>query len=83
MITVRLPSMLRGSGPAEFTVARPVGTIEALVAWLDAERPGFRAQVDDTLFNFAVNDELILHRARQHPLKPGDTVEIIPTIAGG
>jgi molybdopterin converting factor small subunit len=30
-----------------------------------------------------VNDVLVLHRARRHPLMDGDTVEIVPTIAGG
>jgi len=83
MITVRLPSMLRGAAAAEFTISRPIATIGALVDALDAMQPGLAAKLDDVLFNFAVNDEMILHGARRHPLKPGDTVEIVPTISGG
>jgi molybdopterin converting factor small subunit len=39
--------------------------------------------LDDSVFNFAVNDELILHHARNRALADGDRVEIIPTISGG
>jgi molybdopterin converting factor small subunit len=30
-----------------------------------------------------VNDELLLHHARERALADGDVVEIIPTISGG
>lgn len=82
-ITVRLPATLR-TGPADtLTVHEPVRTIADLVAVLDRRIPGFQAQLDDSVFNFAVNDEMLLHRAREHPLHDGDIVEIIPTISGG
>jgi molybdopterin converting factor small subunit len=54
-----------------------------VVAEVDHRYPGFATAVDDTLFNFAVNDSLILHGARQQPLHHGDVVEVIPIIAGG
>lgn len=84
MITVRLPAMLQRPGmPAEIGVDAPAHTIEALVLELDARYPGLAGELDDSIFNFAVNDALVLQRARQNPLRAGDVVEIIPMISGG
>lgn len=83
MITVRLPATLQ-TGPANtLTFSEPLATVAELVDALDRKIPGFREQLDDSVFNFAVNDEILLHRAREHRLADGDTVEIIPTISGG
>lgn len=83
MITVRLPSTLR-TGPTDIlTFDGPLATIAELVDALDLRIPGFRDQLDDSVFNFAVNDEMLLHRARERVLADGDVVEIIPTISGG
>jgi molybdopterin converting factor small subunit len=54
-----------------------------LIAVLDRRIPGFRDQLNDSVFNFAVNDEMLLYQARERALRPGDVVEIIPTISGG
>jgi molybdopterin converting factor small subunit len=71
-------------GPTDtLTFIEPLATVADLVDALDARIPGFKAQLDDSVFNVAVNDELLLHRARERPLADGDTVEIIPTISGG
>lgn len=84
MIVVRLPVALRQpDGAPEIRVEEGVTTIGQLVAALDRHHPGFRARVEDSLYNFAVNDALILHGADRHPLTNGDIVEIVPTIAGG
>lgn len=83
MITVRLPSTLRIGSADTLTVQEPVGNIAELVDVLDRRIPGLKDQLDDSVFNFAVNDEMLLHRARERPLRDGDTVEIIPTISGG
>jgi molybdopterin converting factor small subunit len=84
MIVVRLPAMLRRSGmPPDIRIDAPAPTIEALVRALDARYPGLAGEVDDSIFNFAVNDALVLQHARQHALRPGDVVEIIPMISGG
>lgn len=83
MITVRLPSTLRIGSDDTLTVQEPVGTIAELVDVLDRRIPGLRDQLDDSVFNFAVNDEMLLHRVRDRALRDGDTVEIIPTISGG
>lgn len=84
MITVRLPAMLRGDdGADEILVDEGVANVGQLVAALDRLRPGLGERLQDSLFNFAVNDALILHGADGHPLTHGDIVEIVPTIAGG
>jgi molybdopterin converting factor small subunit len=83
MITVRLPGTLRVGPTDTLTFSEPLATVAELVEALDARIPGFKDQLDDSVFNFAVNDELLLHRARSRALADGDTVEIIPTISGG
>ena len=81
MITVRLPSTLHAADTLE--ISEPVPDIAALIDILDRRIPGFRDQLDDSVFNFAVNDEMLLFRARDRTLRDGDVVEVIPTISGG
>lgn len=83
-ITVHLPSTLRGNGPDTRMVARAT-TIAELVAALDEQLPGvaFELTREDGMFNFAVNDEMLLSGADQHPLHDGDRVEIVPALSGG
>jgi molybdopterin converting factor small subunit len=83
MITVVLPSTLRIGPTDTLNISEPVANLAELVEVLDRRIPGFREQLDDSVFNFAVNDEMLLHRVREHALADGDTVEIIPTISGG
>ena len=83
MITVRLPATLR-VGPADsLSFEQPLSSIAELIDALDTRIPGFKDQLDDSVFNFAVNDEMLLHHARERRLADGDVVEIIPTISGG
>ena len=83
MITVRLPSTLRvsDSDRSKFTSRRR----RSPSSWTRSIRriPGFRDQLDDSVFNFAVNDEMLLYHARERALRDGDVVEVIPTISGG
>jgi molybdopterin converting factor small subunit len=83
MITVILPSTLRIGSSDKLEVHDPVATIAELIDVLDRRLPGFSDQLDDSVFNFAVNDEMLLHQARDRHLKAGDVVEVIPTISGG
>ena len=83
MITVHLPSTLRAAHQAAVHVHEPVRTIEELVQVLDRRIPGIKEQLDDAIFSFAVNDELLLHGARDRALADGDVVEIVPAISGG
>ncbi|MEO6239044.1 MAG: MoaD/ThiS family protein [Vicinamibacterales bacterium] len=83
MITVRLPATLRAGAADSVTVDEPIANMAELVEALDRRIPGLREQLDDSIFSFAVNDELLLQHARERRLADGDTVEIIPTISGG
>jgi molybdopterin converting factor small subunit len=83
MITVRLPSTLRVNASDRIEVHEPVTTIAQLIDALDRRIPGFRDQLDDSVFNFAVNDEMLLYQARDRALQDGDVVEVVPTISGG
>ena len=83
MISVLLPSTLRVSDSNRIEVHESVATVAELVDAIDRRIPGFREQLDDSVFNFAVNDELLLYQARDRALRDGDVVEVIPTISGG
>ena len=83
MITVRLPSTFDPSVGRTLDIHEPVATVADLIEVIDRRLPGFRDQLDDSVFNFAVNDEMLLFRARDRALKDGDVVEVVPTISGG
>jgi molybdopterin converting factor small subunit len=83
MISVLLPATLRVSDSDRLEVHDRVTSIAELVDALDRRIPGFRDQLDDSVFNFAVNDEMLLYHARERALVDGDVVEIVPTISGG
>ena len=80
VITVRLPAMVGGGTVA---IERVVRTIDELTAALREVRPDLASRLDDSIFNFAINDEMLIHDARDHPVREGDIVEIVPAISGG
>ena len=65
------------------------GTVEALLSDLDGKYPGFKSQImqDGSLHRFVniyLNDEDIRYLQQLNtPLKDGDTVSILPALAGG
>ena len=80
MITAIIPPALnRPELSGDVVIDEPVATIGDLVGALDARYPGLAAEIDDALYNFVVNGQLLLHRVRQEPLTDGDVVEILPT----
>ena len=79
-VQVRMPPML---GSETVVVTEQVKTIADLVSALGRHRPALAARLEDPIFNFAVNDEMLLHNVRDHPLNDGDVVEIVPAISGG
>jgi aldehyde:ferredoxin oxidoreductase len=83
MITVRFPSMLHARAGQQLAIDEPLADLGALVDALDKRIPGLARELADPIFNFAVNDEMLLHGIRTHPLMDGDVVEIVPTISGG
>jgi molybdopterin converting factor small subunit len=82
-ITVLFPAMLQPTVGTEILIDEPISDIAGLLAVLEHRIPGISALLSDPIFNVAVNDEMLLHGVRQHPLKDGDVVEIVPTISGG
>jgi molybdopterin converting factor small subunit len=70
-------------GGGTVDIDRRVRTLEELASELRERRPDLSVRLDDTIFNFAVNDELVLHGARDHAVRDGDIVEIVPAISGG
>jgi molybdopterin converting factor small subunit len=83
MITVRFPSMLHARAGREVTFDKPPADLGALLDALGNRFPGLANELNDPIYNFAVNDEMLLHGVRAHPLSDGDVVEIVPTISGG
>ena len=75
--------MLHAKAAPEIVIDEPVHDIEAVRAALDRRFPELAREIADPIFNVAVNDVMLLHGVRQYPVKDGDIVEIIPTIAGG
>jgi len=83
VIKVVLPGTLRVGASDTLEFEGSIASIAELIEALDVRIPGFKDQLDDSVFNFAVNDEMLLHRARERRLADGDIIEIIPTISGG
>lgn len=83
MILVRFPSMLHARAGRELVVDEPLSDLGALLDALERLVPGLGRELADPIYNLAVNDEMLLHGVRRHPLKSGDVVEIVPTISGG
>lgn len=82
-ITIHLPAMLRRGSADTVSISTPVRTMGELIAALEQAVPGIAADLDDSVFNYAINDEMLLHGVKQHPIKDGDHVEIVPAISGG
>jgi molybdopterin converting factor small subunit len=70
-------------GGGTVAITSHVRTLDELTAALRLARPDLGSRLDDSMFNFAVNDEMLLHDAAEHPLRDGDVVEIVPAISGG
>ena len=83
MVTVNFPAALQPISGATLVVRESVHTVGQLVEALDRLVPGLAQELDDPLYNIAVNDELLLHNVDARPVKDGDVIEIIPSMAGG
>lgn len=82
-ITVNFPAALYPLAGPSVIVQESVSTVGQLIEALDRISPGIARELDDPLYNFAVNDEILLHAVEQRAIKDGDVVEIIPSMAGG
>jgi sulfur-carrier protein len=90
MVDVRVPSPLRVHTQGEKVVKGDGSTVGELLADLDRKYPGIKTGLFDAegslrrFVNVYVNDEDIRYLGRlEARLEPGDTVSILPAVAGG
>ena len=82
-ITVNFPAVLHPVAGASIVVRDPVATVGQLMQALERLAPGLGKELDDPLYNIAVNDEILLHAVESREVRDGDVVEIVPSMAGG
>ncbi len=89
-IEVRIPTILRAHTGGAKTVEGSGGTLDELFADIDSRHPGLRARLvteESTLHRFVnvyVNDEDVRFTgALKTKLNDGDSVTILPAVAGG
>ena len=70
-------------GGGTVTITTQVRTVEELARALRQARPDLVSRLNDSIFNFAINDEMLIHDAGHHAVRDGDVVEIVPAISGG
>jgi 2-polyprenyl-6-methoxyphenol hydroxylase-like FAD-dependent oxidoreductase/molybdopterin converting factor small subunit len=89
-VTVRIPTTLRPLSGGNATVEIEAGTLGEVLARLDAAHPGFH----DRLFDdagaqrrfvnlFVADDDVRYLQGLDTPVPDGETVSIIPAVAGG
>ena len=90
MVEVRVPAPLRAATQGAKVVQGEGGTIGELLADITRRYPGIKPSLFDAageirqFVNVYVNDEDIRYLGRlEAPLGPGDTVSILPAVAGG
>jgi molybdopterin converting factor small subunit len=88
--TVRIPPTLRGATGGEKLVVVPGGTVRDVVAGLVAAHPALESQLlapDGDLNRFVnafLNDTDVRHlQALDTPVADGDTLVLLPAMAGG
>jgi sulfur-carrier protein len=88
-IEVRIPTILRTFTDGAKSVEGSGGTLDALLADLDSRHAGLRGRlVDDKglrrFVNVYLNDEDVRFLGGlSAPVKDGDTVTVLPAVAGG
>ena len=89
-VTVKLPTILRKHAGNEAKVSAEGTTLGAILANLESQYPGITKNViseDGGLHRFInvyVNDEDVRYLGSlETPVKDGDTVSILPAVAGG
>lgn len=83
MITVNFPAALHPVAGPSLIVRESVSTVGQLIQAMDRLAPGIAKELDDPLYNIAINDEILLHSVAARGVKDGDVVEVIPSMAGG
>jgi sulfur-carrier protein len=89
-VRVQVPGPLRSLTGGAAVIELEAADVQALIDGLEARHAGFRERLCDAsgelrrYVRLFVNDEDVRQlQAKATPLKPGDTVSIVPAIAGG
>ncbi|HEX6162159.1 MAG TPA: MoaD/ThiS family protein [Vicinamibacterales bacterium] len=82
-VTVNFPASLSHLAGQSVIVRESVSNVGQLIEALDRIAPGMARELDDPLYNIAINQEIMLHSVDSRPVNDGDVVEIIPSLAGG
>jgi len=88
-ISVIVPALLRGLTHGEKTVSVPGTSVAEAIDHLERQFPGFKAKLvqGDQVHRFVniyVNEEDIRFASGlKTPLKPGDSLTVLPAVAGG
>ena len=89
-VSVLIPTPLRKFTQEQETVTVPSGTVNSLISELDRQFPGIAARLTDDrgelrrFINIYVNEEDIRFlTGKDTTVKDGDSVSIVPAIAGG
>ena len=82
-ITVNFPAALHPVAGQSLTVRDAVANVGQLIEALEKIAPGIKKELDDPIYNIAVNEEILLHGVDRRPVKDGDVIEIIPSMSGG
>ena len=89
-VTVRIPTTMRPLSGGASTVAVEGASLRDVLAALDAAHPGFTDRLFDadgalhTFVNVFVSDDDVRYlQGLDTPVKDGDTVSLIPAVAGG
>ena len=89
-VTVRIPTTLRPMSGGNATVSVEAGTLAEVIARLNDAHPGFADRLLDEqgalrkFVNIFVSDDDVRYlQGMSTPVPDGETVSIIPAVAGG
>lgn len=89
-VTVRVPTTLRTLTAGESTVTVEAGTVSAVLDELEAAHPGFKSRLLDDdgglrrfVNVFVADDDVRFMDGLDTPVPDGETVSIVPAVAGG
>ncbi len=88
-VTVHVPPALRSFTDGQDEVCLEAGDVASLMKALDGAFPGIRERVVDEsgeprpYVNVFLNDNLVREPLARVALSPGDSVHILPSVAGG
>ncbi len=90
MATVRIPTQLRTLSAGSAEVSVDGATVGEVLAALETAHPGFNARLFDDagalrrfVNVFVADEDVRFLQGLDTPVKPGQTLSIVPAVAGG